>query len=62
MITSLPPLMLLLYPPLKGFSHRSDHVRIRESSLFLRSPRGAQAQELSHEKGCKVEGYLLILN
>ncbi len=36
----LTTLHVQLYPPLKGFSHRSDHVRIRESSLFLQAHQG----------------------
>ncbi len=43
-----------LYPPLKGFSHRSDsHIRV-ESSLF-KAPQGVLKQN-AFEKGfaCKI--------
>ena len=30
----------LLYPPLKGFSHSLDHVRIRDKPLPAAPPRG----------------------
>ena len=40
-------LLDLLYPPLKGFSHRSDsHIRV-ESSLLLSPFKGSQAFWLS---------------
>ena len=62
MILMFTTLLDLLYPPLKGFSHRlCPHIRVGHS-LLLKPPRGAQAQELSHEKGCKVEDIVVVLN
>ena len=43
MILILTTLHDLLYPPLKGFSHRSDHVRIRDFSIPQAS-KGFQAK------------------
>ena len=40
MILMFTTLLVLLYPPLKGFSHRSDsHIR-EESSLLLQAFKG----------------------
>ena len=33
-------LLDLLYPPLKGFSHSLDHVRIRDNPIPAAPPRG----------------------
>ena len=34
----------LLYPPLKGFSHSLDHVRIRDKPLPAAPPRGLKPE------------------
>ena len=50
----LTTLLMLLYPPLKGFSHRSDsHIR-EESSLLLQAFKGHLKQiafEMLHNGG-----------
>jgi len=48
-------LLCLLYPPLKGFSHSLDHVRIRDKPLPAAPPRGLK---LSAFDRLHIEGYL----
>ena len=55
-------LLVLLYPPLKGFSHRSDsHIRV-ESSLF-KAPQGDLKPKCFRYKGhhCGIEPQLIKL-
>ena len=50
----LTTLLILLYPPLKGFSHSLDHVRIRDKPLPKDPPRGSllKIALLAVIKGC----------
>ncbi len=49
-------LLCLLYPPLKGFSHRlCPHIRVGHFTIPKSPSRGAPAKWLSHVKIGKIE-------
>jgi len=61
----LTTLLLLLYPPLKGFSHRSDsHIR-EESSLLLFAFKGHLKRKafemVEFKESLDISGLLLII-